>query len=239
MTEQEKLLDFLRLSVKDDSIVPTALNERSFQIFGDEKYMTSPEGKSLINKTLRKYHLNDVYLRVYKTPEPFVYVVTGEAENALIVENKDTFITMRKLLLDNKTILGRKFGALIYGSGRKIQSSFSYINKPDCKDLSHIKNFYYFGDIDAEGIDIFYKLKGKYKEYDIYAFKEGYRYLWLNRRKGRNKGKKRTQRIDRFEVRSLNVFTDEEAEEVYRFCLEGKIIPQEIVSKDILEECAA
>ena len=240
MTQEEKLIEYLKHSASDKDITPVGINERSLMIFGDEKYMASKEGRKLTNRVLKKYNINRSYLKIYKTDEPFIFIRTDkDIQDAVIVENKDTFGTFRKRLLDGDMILGRKFGALIYGEGRKIQSSFKYIRKEEGKELDNIENFYYFGDIDSEGIDIFNKLKARYPEYQIKAFSEAYRFLYINKDKMRRKNKSRTQKIFFWDVKKLETFTDKECNEIRNFCNEGMIIPQEVLNQSVLKDMAA
>lgn len=231
MSEQETLLvDYIKESIKNREEIPMTINERSLQIFGNEKYLSSKEGKKMMNNVLRKYHLNKSVMNMYKTKESFVFVRISNNKDALIVENKDTYTSIKNTLLKGEKILGKEFGAVIYGEGRKIQSSFSYIEKEEGKELADIETFYYFGDIDAEGIDIFNRLKKGYPAYKIRAFKEGYRFLFDNRIKMRKKEKKKTQRLLYTDIECLECFDPIEEYEIYKICENGYIIPQEILN---------
>lgn len=135
------------------------VNERSFQIFYDEKWLISPYGHTVLQRL--GVTLED--LRCYPTYEPFFYYQTqhqdGQAVNGLIVENKDTFFSLKMLLQQGVYTWGdTSFSLLIYGEGRKIEKSFSFFG-----ELKEYKNrfvhFYYFGDLDPEGIDIWYALQ--------------------------------------------------------------------------------
>ena len=76
---------------------PLSINERSLQIFGNEKFLASPDCKKILNQ----YGLSMGLFNVYSTPEPFIYYTKhNDSKNALIVENKDTWYTMRKILMD-------------------------------------------------------------------------------------------------------------------------------------------
>lgn len=239
MSEQETLLiDYIKKSIKNrENETQMTVNERSLQIFGNEKYLSSREGKKVMNRVLKRYHLNKSVLNMYKTKESFVFVkIDNDNKDALIVENKDTYTSIKDALLKGENILGRKFGAIIYGEGRKIQSSFSYIEKEEGKELADIETFYYFGDIDAEGIDIFNKLKKGYPAYKIKAFKEGYQFLFRHKERVREKGKKKTQRILYTEIENLECFDPIEVYEIYKICDSGKIIPQEILNAKEIKE---
>ena len=85
------------------------------------------------------------------------YTHTREVpQNLLLLENKDTFYSMRRHLLEGKdTILGMKIGTLIYGAGKGILKSFqdfSICAEPYMQNRQN--QIYYFGDLDYEGIGI-------------------------------------------------------------------------------------
>jgi hypothetical protein len=155
-----------------------SLNERSFQIWRDEKLLSSNEksGKRILkNLGLSIYDLN-----VYETTEPLAYYSHYKSipQNILIIENKDTFYSMRKYLIEGgTTICGIAFGTLIYGGGKKINKAFQdfssymepYVNHPQ----NHIM---YFGDLDYEGIQIYESLRRLFLEqFSIEPFHNAYR----------------------------------------------------------------
>ena len=227
---EEQLMDFLRTGRNQ---VPLSVNERSLQVFGNEKFLNSNEGKSL----LHKYHIPIQTLNVYQTPEPFVYYKNpnSESHNALIIENKDTWYTMRNILKENGKICGMDVLALIYGEGRKIQNSFSYINESDTEDIRSANSFYYFGDIDTAGIDIFYKLKSGYPAYYIEAFKPAYQYLYRSRNRMRKKDSQIGTRLRPNEITVLDFLGPEARVELLDLCNNDFIIPQEILNNEVLK----
>ena len=79
----------------------------------------------------------------------------------LILENKDTFFSMRKALLDGKPeILGGEIGTLIYGGGKRIVKSFRDFELSAEPYMKYRGNqIYYFGDLDYEGIGIYESLE--------------------------------------------------------------------------------
>ena len=65
----------------------------------------------------------------------------------------------------NNEILGKKFGTLIFGSGKKIIASFKDFRYTAERYLADGRNhFLYFGDMDYEGIGIFENLAEVFKE---------------------------------------------------------------------------
>ncbi|GAB6172194.1 hypothetical protein JCM15765_16720 [Paradesulfitobacterium aromaticivorans] len=114
----------LRESLRED----ISINERSFQIFQDEKFLLSQQGRILLQRV--GLSLND--LSCYVTYEPFFYVdyrteislsheTPPKSYTALIVENKDTFYSIKRSWRAGRRQLGdMEFDLLIYGEGRKI-----------------------------------------------------------------------------------------------------------------------
>ena len=133
-------------------------NERSLQIWGYEKFLSQGNSKTI----LKHCRLDMAFLNCYSTTEPFAYfTLTRKAPHKLlIIENKDTFFSMRRhLLAGHSTILGEKFGTLIYGAGKRVISSFQQFALSAEPYMLHEDNeFYYFGDLDYEGIGIYEKL---------------------------------------------------------------------------------
>ena len=65
----------------------------------------------------------------------------------------------------NNEILGKKFGTLIFGSGKKIIASFKDFRYTAERYLADGRNhFLYFGDMDYEGIGSFENLAEVFKE---------------------------------------------------------------------------
>ena len=143
---------------RDELNIPQSINERSFAIWKREKFLKEEQGK----KILKRCGISLELLNTYKTTEPLAYYVhTREIpQNLLIVENKDTFYSMRKHLLSGKNeILGLAVGTLIYGAGKGIFRSFEDFTLCTEPYMSKTENtIYYFGDLDYEGIGIYEKL---------------------------------------------------------------------------------
>ena len=98
------LNDFLK-NKKESLNYPESLNERSFEIWRREKFLSKEQGK----KILKRCGLNEEFLNVYRTTEPLAYYSHTRVvpQNLLILENKDTFYSMRRHLLEgNDKILG-------------------------------------------------------------------------------------------------------------------------------------
>lgn len=155
--------------------IPQSMNERSFAIWKREKFLKEEQGK----KILKRCGISMEMLNLYETTEPLSYYVhTRETpQNMLIVENKDTFYSMRKYLLSGENqILGMSVGTLIYGAGKGILRSFEDFNlcvEPYMREKNN--TIYYFGDLDYEGIGIYEKLAALFENHcTIKPFCEAY-----------------------------------------------------------------
>ena len=154
-----------------------SLNERSFQIWGREKFLQREQGR----KILAHCGIGMEELRVYQTTEPLAYYsgTRRVLQTVLILENKDTFYTMRRWLMGGFAlsgedggkeesvdaasspgkIFGREIGTVIYGAGKGILRSFEDFQFCVEPHINHPNNeILYFGDLDYEGIGIYERL---------------------------------------------------------------------------------
>lgn len=169
-----RLNDYLQ-EHKDSLAMSVSLNERSFAIWGEEKFLSEGAGHTI----LKHCGIEEEFLNCYFTAEPFAYYASHREapQKILILENKDPFFGMRKHLLEGNTqILGTSIGTLIYGGGKKVISSFKEFSisaepymKADGNELL------YFGDLDYEGIGIYEKLvKTMGSSYELHPFIPAY-----------------------------------------------------------------
>ncbi len=154
---------------------PISMNERSFEIWGREKYLKQEGGKRL----LKNLGIGIDRLHIYKTAEPLAYYAHHKQvpQHVLILENMDTFYSMRRYLLAGHShILGVPIGTLIYGGGKGICKSFKDFSWGVEPYLAKEENtLLYFGDLDYEGIGIFESLQEAFSEaHQIIPFKEAY-----------------------------------------------------------------
>ncbi len=132
-----------------------SMNERSFEIWGREKFLMKEGGIRI----LKNVGLTLEDLNIYDTTEPLAYYSHHKRvpQNIVILENKDTFYSMRRHLLNgNTSILGVEIGTLIYGAGKSIHKSFqdfTFCVEPYLNDNRN--EILYFGDLDYEGIIIY------------------------------------------------------------------------------------
>lgn len=126
--------------------------ERSYHITGNEKWIDEEGGR----KILERIRLIED-LKITSVPDPLMFAINknkicnSKEHCHLIVENKATFYG----LIDD--IENTKFTSLVYGAGWKVLGGISIFEKQ--LGLVDEKNtIYYFGDLDLEGISIWYSL---------------------------------------------------------------------------------
>lgn len=206
-----------------------SVNERSYEIFEEEKFLASKEGKKLLANL--KLSLETLYC--YETYEPFFHIGIARTknENILIVENKDTYFSIKKLFLENIHSWDNiKFSMIIYGEGNKITRSYEYLDELGVPDV----NIYYFGDFDREGIAIYHRLQ-KISERSVKIVKSFYLRMFNERK---NKPAK-DQYWNKEAIKNFfkeNKFRDEKIMKDYLAA--GKYVPQEAVNIEILRRMA-
>ena len=138
--------------------------ERSFQLFGEEKFLAS-EGTTLLQRL--QLSLDDLKARVYGEPFAFwpaPHADIRDAKTVLIVENQSFYHTCRLLMNNGKAVSGIHPDLLIYGEGKKIEKSFNFLH--DITNSAEL-TIYYVGDIDPEGWGIYVRLKDTYPSANI------------------------------------------------------------------------
>ena len=232
--EQIRLLSRYLTKNKEFLISPVTINERSFEIFHREKFLDREKGRSL----LARLKFSEEKLNFYETSEPMSYYSHSKQtpQNFLIIENKDTFFSMRKHLINRQdTLLGLKVGTLIYGGGKSIYKSFAdFVNYVEPYFKQEKNKVYYFGDLDYEGILIFEHLQGEYaNQVEIRLFTQAYEkmlekaenigYQELPETKeGQNKN------VGKYFFESFSQITQNKIRNVLE---DGKYIPQEILNE--------
>lgn len=210
-----------------------SINERSFQIWGQEKLL---KDKSTINSIFNYNDMDLSILNYYETPEPFFeYIFSNEdTMNILIIENKDTWFSLRKIMREEKlNFLYRNYNILLYGEGKKIISRNDRFKEYDIL-LSKSKNsYYYFGDLDYEGIEIYQSLKINNKEININLCTELYSLMLAESLKYNLPNTKLGQKkvdISLF----LGNFKEQEKSHILEILNSGLYIPQEILNYQLL-----
>lgn len=214
-----------------------SINERSFDIFGDEKLLRND---SDISSILSNIKVPMSILNIYNTPEPFFYYskTRKSPQSILIIENKDTWYTFRQLMREGQQkFLGKEFHTVIYGEGKKVISSLFDIDEGEDEHLKGAGNrFYYFGDLDYEGILIYEELSKRNTEYrNIKVFEEAYiKMIQLSHERDLQKMKKGQN--GKYVQEFLNRFDRETSREIKEILDKGLYIPQEILSYAVLRE---
>ncbi len=228
-----KLLNQYFLDTQDDVLEYASINERSFQIFGREKFLQREQGR----KILSHCGVSLEQLHVYHTTEPLAYYSAdkGTPQTVLILENKDTFYSMRKSLIDGtKHIFGEKIASLIYGAGKGIYRSFEDFSFSVEPHINAAENrILYFGDLDYEGIGIYEHLAASFGgTHEIAPFVQAYRNMT---RKAGRRGYAELPDTSDCQNRSLSghffsYFTKEDQAEMQKILTMGKYVPQEILT---------
>lgn len=207
-----------------------SVNERSYELFGEEKYLASEDGR----KVLAKLRLSLEDLCCFETFEQFFHIgfVQKENESILIIENKDSFFSMKKLFLKNiRSWSGIEFSMIVYGEGNKITKSFEYLDE---LEVPFDVNIYYFGDFDPEGIAIYHRLM-KINQRSVQIMKPFYEKMFENRKnKTGNKQYWNKEAIGKFF--EINHFLEEV--KMKEYLAAGKYVPQEAVHIEMLRRMA-
>ncbi|MBO8137129.1 MAG: hypothetical protein H0Z40_03180 [Desulfotomaculum sp.] len=226
---------FLKQNTALSELPAITVNERSFQIFHDEKWLLSKHGHNF----LQRVGLTLQDLRCYPTYEPFFYYQrqnrNAQEVNVLIVENKDTFFSLKTLFQEGIYSWAKiPFSLLIYGEGRKIEKSFSFFWELEEYKSCHV-NFYYFGDLDPEGILIWYELQ-RQERVDIRPFVFFYdtlvkKYLHVAQ------PLKKEQTVSTEAVQAFLAYFSSGRSELIREMLRGNLyLPQEGLNYQLLKE---
>ena len=231
------LLDgFLKENSNFKNMIAIPANERSFQVFRDEKWLLSVHGRKFLQRV--GFILED--LRCYVTYEPFFYFSNKQNSDGmvkvLIVENKDTFFSMKTIFQEGISSWdGVAFSLLVYGEGRKIEKSISFYDElHDYRNLT--SEFYYFGDLDPEGISIWYALTRKVPVKPFTLF-----YKVLFEKYCCDAPPVRKSQI--FSLEAVEAFTahfsEDTAEGIKKMLLDGRYLPQEGLDFASMRELAA
>ena len=208
-------------------------NERLFDIFGYEKFIEHSALMTIIDRM----GLKEDYLNFYQTPEPFIYHSRNdnEVQKILIIENKDTWYTMRKLMEEGYG----PFDSIIYGEGKKILSSIEELYLHQKSYFRNFDNkFLYFGDLDDEGLGIYLSLVDKVPEIRLKLWMEGYeKMIGLACENDRWRIHKPQRSLDRENLKKvLNTMDEDMMDMVFENFSKDKYIPQEILNYQVLKK---
>lgn len=210
---------------------PESVNERSFEIWNREKFLSREQGKAI----LKRCGLNVQNLNVYGTAEPLAYYsYTRETpQNLLILENKDTFYSMRRHLLEEKgSIFGEDIGTLVYGAGKRIFRSFEdfgFCVEPYMVECGN--RIYYFGDLDYEGIGIYENFAESFDgRWEIRPFVPAYDAMIRKACQSDGLPKTKEKQNRNLSSRFFSYFSDEQEKKMKAVLEREEYIPQEILN---------
>ena len=239
----EALDRYLRQPTEGQSRSVT-INERSFAIFKDEKFLASAHGQTL----LEAVGLILADLNCHHTYEPFFYYQAASLDlelrdqplHILIVENKDTFFSFKALLHENITTWnGISFKLLIYGEGRKILRSLSFLGELFAGGVVPSRALcHYFGDLDPEGIAIYDELVQTYQPQGLRIVAAHFFYAELFKRHGKGAPPLRTAQRQHPEaiLRFITEFDAPLRDDLRELLQSGKYLPQEGLNAALLYE---
>ena len=238
-----------RITEHEESLAtPYTINQRSFQLFQNEKLLSGKQSSKWtkeeqhwlrvikrLDLTFKTASLN--YVELKQLPQAIEVNRKEEAGIVLILENQDPAITVLKLLVEEYPVNQAPLDGIIFGSGKTMESMFYYIYKQYFKGvLGHPDSvFYYAGDLDVEGLNIFKRLQERYPSFNIRYLPEYIPYLVQT---GDQNWRTNTQRKLTTEERTTwtndpaNVkVLGEQFELILQQLEDRKMIPQEVMTR--------
>jgi hypothetical protein len=213
-----------------------SIEERSLELFYDEKFLIGRQGAGKRKYgILTRLKLSYEDLKMKKYGEMFVYWNRGveSVRNIIILENHSAFFTYKRMEESHGRIFGFIPDALIYGEGKKIESSFSFI-----EEIADIGNaaVLYFGDIDPEGFGIYCRLKERYPGVNIRLQHKAYLFLLtLCGREYPSMGQnKNRDYLNYFLEEMKEHLTEEQIEQLHYIWERDLRIPQELINYENL-----
>lgn len=226
--EEESYIDRINdYLIKNGLPKKMLIPELSFLLVGNEKWIEDGPGK----KVLKHLAIWDK-LDIITEPDPVAFAVNErlkdkDIQKHLIIENKTPFLHLMNAINESE------FNTVIYGQGWKIVSGLKIFEAQYPFGSSH--EFYYFGDVDYEGISIFQTLKERYNAIPAFEF---YQKLFdLSWSKGKENQRENRENIKDFIKLLEEISTDSIHLDHIPIMLEkGYYQPQEILSKEQLIE---
>lgn len=220
------------LDAHPDFCEKISCNERSFEIFGQEKVLAR-HGERLC----KNLSLDISRLAFYQTCEPLFVVSKSSAPgNLLIVENLDPFVSIRNLLQQKQpTVLGFPIQSVAYGAGRRIESTFmDLLQFGSDSQKQSLNPVYYWGDLDYEGVRIYESFASRYPDLSIVPWKPGYLAMIDKAREQMTAGKTmpiyKEGQIETEGAVFFSYFDQAFKDQVTDLWKQGRYIPQEILN---------
>lgn len=229
-----KINSFLRQS----DVAPLSLNERSYEIFKNEKAIKNLDKKTRVQNVLYRIKANQSIFRYVDNGTPllsFVYpnFYMKKSRKILIIENLDTYWSMHRAL----SSVVHNIDMLVFGQGYSVTKNLKGCLLYDINSEDRIS---YYGDLDLEGVNIFLKLKASYSDYNIEPDVEFYRLMLdIAKENGAENSESNEQiMLNKEELAPFLIYFDDKDEQdfITKILLNRKYMPQEAVNYSILVE---
>lgn len=217
-----------------------SINERSYELFGDEKLLKDQDKVAEKLDILNTIGISEVDLHCKSNYEPLLVILSSSfyskpARKILIIENLDTFWTFQKIIFKDKII--SDIDMLIYGHGNKITGGFKTYEQYEITGKDEVL---YFGDIDSAGLRFFLKLKKEFPNLIFKLLGKAYEMLMdatMDKDKLSNRGEFQEKLKDEELNEILEMFHEANHKTVIRDMIEKQTyIPQEALNYAILKE---
>ena len=225
---------------KDNSNEFISINERSYELFGDEKLLKDQDKFSEKLDILNTIGISEIDLHCKSNYDPLLVILSSSfyskpARKILIIENLDTFWTFQKIIFKDKII--SDIDMLIYGHGNKITGGFKTYEQYEITGHDEIL---YFGDIDSSGFSFFLRLKKVFPNLNFKLFKKAYEMMidyTMDKDKLPNRGEFQGKLKDEELSEILEMFHKANHKTVVKDMIEKQTyIPQEALNYAILKE---
>lgn len=211
-----------------------SVEERCLELFYDEKFLTDSDNRKKDNKVLKRLSLSLEDIKAKQYGEQFIYWNRGVSEIKIIIilENHSTFFSFKRAVQKGIKIFGIEPDALIFGYGKKIIKSFSFLD--EIADPSEVL-VYYFGDMDPDGYFIYKALKDKYNNVNIKLLVEAYVEIIKIDKKYKSKDQQKNEEclkciLDEFDEKNCGGYKDY----IVKLWKESCRIPQEFITYEYL-----
>lgn len=200
-----------------------AAPERSFELVSNEKWISELGGKEV----LERIGLWNKLL-IIPVADPLMFAINprnvlAAKQSHLIVENKTTYQALLPVLQETA------FSTLIYGVGNKVVKSIENFDyQYPIPSSEH--TFYYFGDIDHEGLTIWYQLSKKITVEPALPFYS--QVLSKSSPSGKHNQMRREESIEAF----TRYFPHPLRNQIEKSLAEGNYYPQEILTTADLQK---
>lgn len=215
---------------------PVSRKERSFAIFDEEKQLDD----SSFHGLLERLGITAEVLCYYDTPEYCFndYIPERKAQMKLLIcENKDIWFNIRRRIYEDsvRNIFGVRIDGVVYGSGNKVSELGALSAYTQFMGADSIR-YFYWGDIDRAGLNIFISLVKNNPQLDIQLFTPAYEEM-LRLAELHNIPDSLDHREQNRNYESIyNLFPNEMKHRLSDYINSNKRIPQEIISYEKLLE---